>query len=329
MGKVLCFGEMLLRFSPSSESVSNNNMPFFIGGAELNVAAALATWGSDVEYCTVLPNNFLSNSILKFLHSKNIGTHTIHFQGDRLGLYYLAQGQDMKNESVVFDRIGSSFSKIQIGDIDWDIALKGVSRVHISAIAASLTQNAADMCKALLIKAKSLHIPVSIDLNYRAQLWKYGKLPTQVIPDLIPYCDIVMGNIWAVEKMLGIPCSIASSVGKSNSELMVAALKSIEALQSSYTNVLKVAFTFRLENAYYAILHEDHKTYESKVHSINDVIDKVGSGDCFMAGLLYGTMQNWESIEVVNYAAAAAVGKLYENGDITHQTVHQIKIKYS
>jgi 2-dehydro-3-deoxygluconokinase len=328
MKKVLCFGEILLRFSPNATSFLDNNIPFYLGGAELNVAAALANWDIKTGYCTAMPKNYLSENIISYLNSKSIDTTPIQFQGDRIGLYFLAQGKDMKNDSVVFDREGSSFSNLQLDEIDWENVLNGVDWLHISAIAASLTQNAADVCEELLKKAKSLGIMVSIDLNYRPKLWKYGKLPTDIMPKLLRYADIVMGNIWAVEKMLGIPCTIESSADKTMDELTEQATKCSETLTKTYTNVNTVAFTFRLESSYFAVLHKKSKTYLSKSHQIESVIDKVGSGDCFMAGLIYGIINQLASIETVNFAASAAVGKLYEKGDLTSQSILQIKQRY-
>ena len=329
MSKVLCFGEVLLRFSPNVNSFNDAAMPFYVGGAELNVAMALSKWNIPVGYCTAMPSNFLSKEIAAFIASKKIDTSAIQYSGDRIGSYFLAQGKDMKNDSVVFDRVGSSFSTLQLGETNWKQIFKEVGWFHISAIAASLTQNVADVCEEAMAVAKSLGIPTSIDLNYRPKLWKYGKLPIDIIPKLVSYCDFLMGNMWAVEKMLGIPCDIIDSEASSKEALIIAATNSIDKLKINFPTVKTVAYTFRLETTYYALLHQNENHYISKEHTMDAVIDKVGSGDCFMAGLLYGTLNKLKPIETVNFAAAAAVGKLYEKGDATSQTITQIKKRYT
>jgi len=329
MSKVLCFGEVLLRFSPNENSFSEAAMPFYIGGAELNVAMALAKWAIPVGYCSAMPSNFLSKEIADYITSKKIDSSAMLYRGDRIGSYYLAQGKDMKNDSVVFDRVGSSFSTLQLGETNWKQIFKEVGWFHISAIAASLTQNAADVCVEAMAVAKSMGIPISIDLNYRPKLWKYGKMPTDIMPTLVSYCDFVMGNMWAVDKMLGIPCEIIDSEACSKEELIIAATNSIDKLKVNFPSVKSVAYTFRLEKTYFALLHHNENNYISKEHVVEAVIDKVGSGDCFMAGLLYGTLNKLTSIETVNFAAAAAVGKLYEKGDATSQTIAQIKKRYT
>jgi 2-dehydro-3-deoxygluconokinase len=140
MNKVLCFGELLLRLSPSAEGdwLQRNQLPAFVGGAEANVATALALWNQPVGYCTALPDNFLSKQLAGYLQQKNIDVSPIHYSGDRVGVYYLQQGTDVKHSAVVFDRAGSSFAQLQKEMINWDKVFKGIHWFHFSAIAASL-----------------------------------------------------------------------------------------------------------------------------------------------------------------------------------------------
>jgi len=207
MGKVLCFGELLLRLSPSTEGewLKQNALPAFVGGAEANVATALALWEQRVGYCTALPDNYLSKQLAVYLQQKKIDTSAIQYCGERIGLYYLPQGADVKNAGVIFDRANSSFSALHTGMIDWDKVLDGVSWFHLSAIAASLTQNAADVCEEAMKAASAKGITVSLDMNYRNKLWQYGKQPSEVIPQLAQYCDLIMGNLWAANVMLKAP----------------------------------------------------------------------------------------------------------------------------
>jgi len=326
MAKVLCFGEVLLRYSPlaGEESFVQGSMPVYVGGAELNVACALAGWGLPVLYCTAMPDNFLSQSIKRYINYHKIDSTPIHNSGSRIGLYNLEQGTDVKSAGVVFDRSGSSFSELQPGMIDWHKVLQGVTWFHFTAIAASLTANTTAVCLEVVKVAESMGITISIDLNHRAQLWKYGKQPTEVMPELVKYCNVIMGNLWAVESLLGIASPIKDSTGKTNEELKVAGIESMAAIQSQYPKVTTIAYTFRLENNYWAMIQQDKEPGISKLYEVANEVDKVGSGDCFMAGLIYGLYNQHPLQQVINFAAAAAVGKLYEKGDATKQTVEEV-----
>lgn len=322
---ICTFGELLLRFSPSlnREWIHDARMPVYVGGAELNVAKALAMWQLQVRYCTRLPDHALSQEIIKELKEHNIDT-AIHFGGDRIGTYYLPQGTDLKQGGVIYDRAHSAFWELQTGMIDWDKGLKDCNRFHCSAISPALNQQVADVCMEALKAAKSHSVPVSIDLNYRARLWQYGKQPAAVMSQLTQYVDVVMGNLWAAEQLLGIPSPVETSAGKSKEELTAAALQSMHQLQQQYPQVTTIAYTFRLDQIYFAILHYHGQSVVSREFVLNHVVDKVGSGDCFMAGLLYGIHQQHAPQHIIDFAAAAAVGKMGELGDGTAQSVKDI-----
>ena len=327
MDKVFCFGEILLHYAPNvnSDFIAAQNMPFCLGGAELNVATALANWGVSVAYGTAMPDNFLSKGIVSNLSKKNIDTSSILFAGNKMGVFYLAQGMDMKNAAVVFDRAHSSFASLEKEMIDWNKELKGIGWFHITAISASLTQSATAVCLEALKVASAMGIPISIDLNYRAKLWQYGKTPIEVMPELVQYADVIMGNLWSVEKMLGVNSNIKQSNGCSIDQLNAAAHDSMNQLSTRYPKAKQIAYTFRLANEYYGILKQDHQVAISKLHTLDNIINIVGSGDCFMAGLIFAIQENKTLPDQVNFAAAAGVGKLYELGDATNQTIEQIK----
>jgi 2-dehydro-3-deoxygluconokinase len=329
MSKVFCFGEILLRMSPSLNRkwIDDAMMPVYVGGAELNVANALAKWNLPVKYGTAMPDNYLSKEIMEELQSKNIDVSAIYLSGSRIGSYYLPQGADLKNAGVIYDRAYSSFAELQPGMINWDKALEDCSWFHFSAISPALNENAALVCKEALKAASSKGLTISVDLNYRAKLWQYGKQPQEIMPELVSYCQVIMGNIWAVESLLGIQSPIESSTGKSKEELLEAAGKSMLQLHKQYPQAQSFAYTFRLEKDYWAVLQHGPEMAISKQFLIGEVIDKVGSGDCFMAGLIYGLYQKNTPRDIINYAAAAAVGKLQEVGDATRQTIEQVKAR--
>jgi 2-dehydro-3-deoxygluconokinase len=323
---VFCFGELLLRMSPSlkKEWIHKATMPVYIGGSELNVTTALTKWNVPAKYCTALPENYLSKEIVEEIKDKNIDVSAIHFSGNRIGSYFLPQGADLKNAGVIYDRFFSSFYDLQPGMINWDEALKDCTWFHFSAISPALSENVAAVCKEALQAASAKKLTVSIDLNYRSKLWQYGKKPVEMMPDLVQYCHIIMGNLWSVESLLGIASPIKESVGKTHDELVQASGESMLQLHRHYPQATTFAYTFRLENNYWAVLQHGPERVISKQFAIGKVVDGVGSGDCFMAGLIYGIYSNHSPHDIINYSAAAAVGKLHEKGDATSNTIESV-----
>ena len=324
---ICCFGELLLRFSPVMNPgfIHDASMPVFIGGAELNAATALSLWNEQVKYVTALPQNYFAEEIVQFISQKNIDTSQIRYCGERIGSYYLPQGKDLKNNAVIYDRNYSSFSTLKPGDLNWDEILNNVSWFHFSAISPALNENVAAVCLEGAKAARAKGITVSIDLNYRAKLWQYGKQPVEIMPALVAHCDVVMGNIWAANSLLGIEKTIEESVGKSKEELSNAASESMQLVMKAYPSVKTMAYTFRLDENYFACLHHDNAFAVSGEHDIRKVIDKVGSGDCFMGGLIYGLINEKPNEYIINYAAAAAILKLQQTGDATTSTIADVE----
>lgn len=331
MTKVCCFGELLLRFSPvaNGEWIRQASMPVFVGGAELNVATALAKWGIPVKYSTVLPENSLADDIIGYVADKGIDPSGVVRFGQRVGSYYLPQGSDLKNAGVIYDRAYSSFSELTVGKVDWDAVLQDTSWLHVSAISPALTADVAAACNELMAVASAKGITVSIDLNHRARLWQYGMAPTAIMPGLVEHCDVVMGNIWAANALLGIPVDEQIHTKGQQSDYLDHAFATSEAIQKRFPRCKVVANTFRFDTAptglrYYTTLYVDGKQYVSSELLTDSVVDRVGSGDCFMAGLIYGLYNQHSPQAVVDFAAAAAFGKLQELGDATGQSVADI-----
>lgn len=319
--KVLCFGELLLRISPAIGEGKSGNQPMqvYVGGAEANVATALAGWNVPVKYCTVLPDNFMSKHVMQYLEYNNIFASSILLAGNRIGVYYLERGADLKG-SVVYDREYSAFSEVKRGVIDWDKVLHDVSWFNFSAISPALNENVADVCLEAAEAASGKNITISLDLNYRSRLWKYGKEPIEVMPKLAAYCDVLMGNIWSANTLLGIP--IDENIHNKNSKQAY-----INHAEGTSKEIIKkfpkckvVANTFRFDKKqllYYTTMYKDGQQYNSDEFTTERVVDRSGSGDCFMAGLIFGLYNNHAPEDIVNYAAAAAFGKLQEEGDAT------------
>ncbi|GHA74816.1 sugar kinase [Pontibacter akesuensis] len=331
MGKVLSFGELLLRICPDEggQWLQENNLPFYVGGAEANVATALALWNVPSAYITALPDNFISEQLVGYLKGRKVETDAIVYQGDRVGLYYLPKGKDLKNTGVIYDRAGSAYADLKPGTIDWNKAFEGVSWFHFSAICPAINQNVADVCEEALKAAKERNIFISLDLNYRAKLWKYGKDPVEVMPALANYCDLIMGNIWAANKMLGIKLNEELIADGEKESLLQHAQLTSEEITKKFPNCSIVANTFRFDHKegirYYTTLYKDSELTVSQEYVAEKILDKVGSGDCFMAGLIYGFHNKLSPSDTLAFATAAAFKKLFIPSDATSTTVAEVQ----
>jgi 2-dehydro-3-deoxygluconokinase len=334
MGRILCFGELLLRFSPAPDGgwLKSNTLPVYLGGAELNVATALGKWNAPASYCTALPGNYLAADIVQAIAERNILTNAIHYSGEQIGTYFLAQGADVKNAGVIYNRDHSSFASLKKGMLNWDQILKDVSWFHFSAISPALNEQVAEVCMEGLEAASKRNISISIDLNYRPKLWR-DRNPHNAMSALCQYCDVIMGNIWSAQHLLGIPLHESRLVpGQQQSYLEHAKQTSLLILKK-FSRCKTVANTFRFDRDgggidYYATLYsEEHQFMHSPLFSAAAIKDKVGSGDCFMAGLIYGLYHHWPAEQVVRFAAAAAFGKFMETGDATNQDLETIQAR--
>ncbi len=326
--KVVCFGELLMRMSPelNGKWIQDMQMPMHIGGAELNVASALAKWNVPVKYFTALPANYMSEEICDYLKDKQIDISAIQFSGQRIGIYYLPQGADLKNAGVIYDRAHSSFYDLQPNTINWDKIFEDADWFHFGAINPALNENIVHICHEAIAAANKKNISISIDLNYRSKLWKYGMAPVDVMPDLVKHCHVIMGNIWAANHLLGIPVNAQSHYTKM--EYLEHSQRTAQSIKAQYPKCEMVSNTFRFDHGdaiqYYAALHTNGEQFVSPEFTITAPKDKIGSGDCFMAGLIHGMYHDQLPQHIINYAAAAAVGKLQEIGDATQQTREQI-----
>ncbi len=332
MKKVLCFGELLLRICPDTEGIwlEENNLPFYVGGAEANVATALALWGIPSAYLTALPDNLLARQLVGYLESRGIDASRILLRGERLGLYYLPQGKDLKHAGVIYDRAHSSFADLKPGTIEWDNVFEGIDWLHFSAISPALNRAVAEVCDEGLKAARAKGMTISVDLNYRAKLWQYGAAPAEVMPGLVEYCDIVMGNLWAAEKMLGIGVDPALAKKGKKEDYLDHARWSSEEIIRRFPRVKQVAKTFRFDKGekgiqYYATLYSGGRLYSSREYGSEGIVDKVGSGDCFMAGLIRGLYSGQPVAEVLEFATAAAFFKLFIPSDATDQPAEDIE----
>jgi 2-dehydro-3-deoxygluconokinase len=331
MKPILCFGEFLFRFSPDANGnwIKTNSLPFFVGGAECNVASALAKWEVPVEYCTALPENYLSSQVTTYLENKKIDASKIFYHGNKIGAYYLSGGADLKHQSVIYDRSDSAFAQLKPGMIDWEKVLDGISWFHFSAISPAISEDLAKVCEEAMVIAEKKKITISVDLNYRSKLWQYGKKPREIMPQLVRHCHMVMGNIWSASMMLSIPAHDPGIEENDKAAFLQQSDQISRSIMKHFPKCKTVANTFRFEGEqkidYYATLFTGQKLYISKQYTSDKVIDKVGSGDCFMAGLIYGFSNSLPEQDILEFATAAAFAKLFVRGDATDKTAGEIK----
>ena len=321
MSKIVTFGEILLRLSPPSHLrlTQATSFDLYYGCAEANVAASLAKFGFPVKFITSVPANELGESALSMLRSFGVEP-VAKIQGKRLGIYYFEQGASERPGKVVYDREDSSFSMLRKGMIDWEKAFEGADWFHWSGITPSLSLELAELCEEALEVASKIGLTISADLNYRPTLWNYGKNANEIMPNLIKYCDLLLGGINESEIVLGISKQENESVESVFSNWMKAfpKLKTIVTTKRLRANASS--------NGVSAEFYNGKELLKSKEYNISHIIDRIGAGDAFMAGIIYGLI-NWpdDHQSALEFAVAATCLKHSISGDINLSTAEEIK----
>ncbi len=317
--KILCFGELLVRLSAPNHLTlqQTHSLDLQFTGAEANVAVALAQFNLSANYLTCVPDNEMGRMGLGMLRKYKVDTDSCVFGGERLGLFYFEMGIGHRPSKVLYDRSYSSLAMIEKGQIDWGKVLEGITWFHWSGITPAISQAAADATLEALQAAKERNITISCDLNYRASLWKYGKHPSQIMPELIRYCHLLVGDTETIDTYFGIK------------EMNIHLLAS--QTFDSFPNLQNIALTFRKSihashNTYRATLCTRSNFFESKEYDIVDILDRLGTGDAFMAGLIYA-LQKIENTEqyAIDFATAAATLNHTIYGDFNLLKVNEIE----
>lgn len=333
MPKIITFGEIMLRLSTPGYLRFGQAKQFdaTYGGGEANVAVSLANYGMDAKFVTRLPENDIAKACLKDLRSYGVDTSSIVYGGDRLGIYFLETGAVARPSKVVYDRANSSIATIKPGDIDWKKVLEGADWFHWTGITPALSQGAADVCLEAIKAANAMGITVSCDLNYRKNLWKYGKKASEVMPALVEGCDVILGNEEDADKVFGIKPE-GFDVTSTGGQIDQRRFQSVgEQLMKRFPCAKKVIITLRgsinaNHNTWGGVLWDGKTLYQSPRYDITHIVDRVGGGDSFMGGLIYGLLTyTGDDQKALNFAVAASCLKHTIFGDYNQVTVAEVE----
>ena len=332
MSKVVTFGEIMLRLATPAYLRFSQTDTFSatFGGGEANVAVSLANYGVEGDFVTRLPQNNIAASCVAELRKRNVGVSNIVYGGERLGIYFLETGAVARPSKVVYDRAHSSISTVECGMIDWDKVFEGADWFHWTGITPAISASAAEVCLEACKAANERGITVSCDLNFRKNLWKYGKTAAEVMPALVECCDVILGNEEDAEKVFGIKpegFDVTATEGKVDS----AAFRSVcEQLMARFPRAKKVIITLRgsinaNHNTWGGVLFDGKTLYESPRYDITHIVDRVGGGDSFMGGLIYGLREYKDDERALNFAVAASCLKHTIYGDFNLVTVAEVE----
>ncbi|MGC3977939.1 MAG: sugar kinase [Paludibacteraceae bacterium] len=331
--KIVTFGEIMLRLATPGYQrfIQSQSLNSTFGGGEANVAVSLANYGLEAEFVTRLPKNDIAEWCVSELRKYNVGTQNIIRGGERLGIYFLETGAVARASKVVYDRANSSIADIKPGMINWHEVLKGADWFHWTGITPALSQGAADACLEAIKVANELGVTVSTDLNYRKNLWKYGKKASEIMPALVEGCDVILGNEEDAEKVFGIKPE-GFDVAHTGGEVDAAEFESVcTQLMKKFPRAKKVIITLRgsinaNHNTWGGVLYADGKLYESKRYDITHIVDRVGGGDSFMGGLIYGLLTYpSDDQKSLDFAVAASCLKHTVYGDFNLVSVAEVE----
>ena len=333
MAKIVTFGEIMLRLAtPGYLRFSQaGELSATFGGGEANVAVSLANYGMDVEFVTRLPENDIAQACVKDLRKHGVKTDNIIYGGTRLGIYFLETGAVARASKVIYDRAHSAVSEIEPGMIDWDKVFEGAKWFHWTGITPAISQGAADVCLEAIKAANRLRLTVSCDLNYRKNLWKYGRTAAEVMPALVEGCDVILGNEEDAEKVFGIKPEGFDATTTAG-DVHAAEFESVcVQLMRRFGKARKVIITLRgsinaNHNTWGGVLYDGKTLYQSPRYDITHIVDRVGGGDSFMGGLIYGLMTHpGDDRYALDFAAAASCLKHTIYGDYNEVSVSEVE----
>ena len=333
MKKVVTFGEIMLRLAPQGflRFSQANSFDVVYGGGESNVAVSLANYGVPVDFVTRLPKNDIGECAMMELRKRGVGVDKIVYGGDRLGIYFLETGAVSRGSKVVYDRAHSAIAEIEPGMINWNEVFADAEWFHWTGITPAISQGAADVCLEAVKAASKLGLTISTDLNYRAKLWQYGGDREAIMTELTNYCDIILGNEEDAEKHFNIKPEGLDITTQGHDVKAVAFLSVCQQMMKKFPKAKKVITTLRgsisaSHNTWAGVLYDGKTLYQSPQYQITDIVDRVGGGDSFMGGLIYGLLTYPEDDQnALNFAVAASCLKHTIKGDANLVTISEVE----
>lgn len=309
MSKIVTFGEIMLRLkSPGHERLFQSPvLEATFGGGEANVAVGLSHFGLEACYVSIIPESAVGDACIAELRRQGIDTSAVIRKGERLGAYFLETGANQRPSRVLYDREHSGIAEIAVGDVDWNNVFSDASWFHISGITPAISSTAADVSIEAVKAAKRMKLTVSCDLNHRKKLWKYGKSAPEIMVKMLDFVDVAIGNEEDCQKSLGIETDIDVEAGALSVERYEMLTRTV---LERFPSLQKIAITMRESisadyNNWQAVLNNRKDFFVSKKYEIHDIVDRVGSGDTFAAGLIYGLNVLDTDSEALEFAAAA------------------------
>jgi 2-dehydro-3-deoxygluconokinase len=325
----VAFGEIMLRLTPPGfeRLLQSPQLVATFGGSEANAAVALAQLGLPTSYVTVLPQgNPVADACAGELRRFGVDTSTIVRGKGRMGVYFFEAGVNQRPSRMIYDRAESAMALAKPGDIDWDAVLQGADWFHISGITPALSQSAAELSMESVQRAKAKGLTVSCDLNYRKNLWKWGKTALQVIPDLVKLTDIVIANEEDVQMTLGLEVPVDPHTGHLDREQ---SRNLTEKVLAEYPQMQAVSISMReltdgSHNRWWSCVHDRKQFLVSRVYDIAHIVDPVGAGDSFAGAFIYGWQVLASHAEALEFAVAASCLKHSTYGDFSRYTVDEV-----
>ncbi|UII27165.1 sugar kinase [Fulvivirga maritima] len=320
--KVVTFGEVMLRLSTPNHSrfVQSTQFDATYGGGEANVAVSLAQLGLKSAHVTRFPDNELGKSATNQLRGYGVNTDAVIFGGHRMGLYFLETGSSVRPSKIIYDRAGSSFADIAPDMLNWDEILEGADWFHWTGITPAISQGAADCCRKAIEVANKKGITVSGDINYRKNLWQYGKKASEVMPDLIAGCDLLVASTHDAKDILKIEAQSST-----NKEVAV-----FQEIINQFPKVKKIVTTERgsisaSHNTLTGHLYDGAELMKTEVFEVNPIVDRVGGGDAFIAGVIYGQLIYKNDQKSIDFGVAASILKHTIERDANLATVDEVE----
>ena len=327
MNRIVTFGEIMLRLSPPGYLRFGQADSFDVtyGGGEANVAVSLANYGENVAFVTKLPDNPIGKAAVASLRQHGVSIENIAWGGDRIGIYFLEKGASQRPSKVVYDRKSSAIAQVEPPDFNWEKIFEGVQWFHFTGITPALGPKIADICKTACIEAKKAGAKISCDLNYRKKLWSSTEAKT-VMSELMKYVDVCIANEEDAEKVFGIKAINNSII---SGELNRQGYESVAKKLAETFDFEKVAITLResisaSDNYWSAMIYDGKECYFSKKYHIH-IVDRVGGGDSFGGGLIYGLLNKTDVQEALEFAVAASCLKHTVEGDFNEVTLEEVE----